>query len=124
MLPARLYTELLTPNEEYRVHVFRGEVLDYSKKYKRVNGQVVFVSPECPKNRSTGWEYLRNVEGYREGVVKRAKAAVEALGLDFGIVDLIRHNDKTYVLEVNTACGLSPRGLRAYSDKIISLANN
>jgi len=124
IMPARLYTQFLEPTEEYRVHVFRGEVVDYSKKFKRTPEGIVFVSSECPKNRATGWEYMRDVTGMREGVVLRAKAAVEALGLDFGVVDIIRHNNKSYVLEVNTACGLSSRGLQAYTNKLISLAQN
>ena len=47
---------------------------------------------------------------------------VEALGLDFGSVDIIRSNKTNYVLEVGTACGLSPYGVECYADAILALA--
>lgn len=120
---ARLYTELLSPSEEYRVHVFRGEVIDYSKKLKRVNDAWVGMSDETIKNHENGWVFIRDV-GRREGVIKRAVDAVNALGLDFGSVDVLRHNNKSYVLEVGTACGLSDIGVTAYANKIEELLNN
>lgn len=121
---APLYTKLLTPSHEYRVHVFKGTVIDYTKKMKRTeDGLVSRMEDEYVKNRAGGWEYLRDVEP-RESVKELAIAAVEALGLDFGAVDIIRHKRKNYVLEVGTAPGLSPRGLEAYSDAIIDLVTN
>ena len=42
----------------------------------------------------------------RRSISEQAIKAVETLGLDFGAVDLILHNDTPYVLEVNTAPGL------------------
>jgi len=118
---APLYTKMLVPCEEYRVHVFNGEIIDYSKKYKRVNGEIIFTNDEFVKNRSSGWEFLREV-GRREGVCMRAVQAVVALGLNFGSVDIIRHESKSYVLEVNTATGLSPKGLELYANKILEYA--
>jgi len=123
---APLYTKFMPNSEEYRVHVFKGEVIDYSKKYKRIDGELVFSNDGYVKNRANGWEFLREVE-QREGVSKRAIEAVEALGLDFGAVDVIRHRGdtgwKSYVLEVGTACGLSPKGVQAYTNKIIEYAD-
>ncbi len=60
-------------------------------------------------NLSTGFTY-RVVNGLRPvGVIPQAKAAVKALGLHFGAVDVITDIDDTaYVLEVNTAPGLGP----------------
>lgn len=118
---APLYTKMLVPCEEYRVHVFRGEIIDYSKKVKRVNGELIASNDEMIKNKGAGWEYLRDVAP-REGVSMRAIAAVEALGLDFGAVDVIRHKDRSYVLEVGTAAGLSPRGVENYVAKIMEYA--
>mgnify|MGYP001617152969 CR=1 FL=1 len=119
--PAPLYTKMLVPCEEYSVHVFRGEIIDYSKKVKRVNDEIITSNDEMIKNKGAGWEYLRDVAP-REGVSIRAIAAVEALGLDFGAVDVIRYKDKSYVLEVGTAAGLSPRGVESYVAKIIEYA--
>lgn len=116
---APLYTKLLAPSHEYRVHVFGGKVIDYTKKLKRVDGEIVHrVEDDHIRNAANGWEYIRDVEP-RESVKELAVDAIAALGLDFGAVDIIRHKRKNYVLEVNTACGLSPRGIEAYSDAII-----
>ncbi len=119
---APLYTQLLAPCEEYRVHIFRGEVIDYSKKCKRTEDGLLFSNDELIKNKSNGWEFLREVD-QREGVVTRAKTAVEALGLDFGSVDVIRYKDKSYVLEVGTAAGLSPRGVELFASAIMEYAD-
>ena len=48
-----------------------------------------------------------------------AEHAVEALGLDFGAVDIMYHENTFYVLEVNTAPGLTrTRTLEAYANEI------
>ncbi len=119
--PAPLYTEMLTPCDEYRVHIFKGEVIDYTKKVKKVDGEFVTAPEEHIKNKEHGLYFLRDVRP-REGVVLRAIQAIEALGLDFGAVDIIRHNNRSYVLEVNTAVGLSPVGVEAYANAIMQHA--
>lgn len=118
---APLYTKFLSPSNEYRVHVFRGHVIDYTKKMRRTeDGYVSRMEDEFIRNRASGWEYIRDVAP-RESVETLAIAAVQALGLDFGAVDIIRHKRKNYVLEIGTAPGLSPRGLEAYADAILEL---
>ncbi len=119
LTPAPLYTKLLTPCHEYRVHVFNGRVIDYTKKIKRVEGEIIHrADGDYVKNKVNGWEYIRDVAP-RDSVTELAISAVEALGLQFGAVDIIRHKRKNYVLEVGTAPGLSPIGLEAYADAIL-----
>jgi glutathione synthase/RimK-type ligase-like ATP-grasp enzyme len=50
-------------------------------------------------------------------------AAVSALGLDFGAVDIIwnEREDKCYVLEVNTAPGLQGSTLENYANAIMEV---
>lgn len=117
---APLYTKLLAPAHEYRVHVFKGRVIDYTKKLKETEGggYTSRIDGEYVKNFDNGWEYLRGVRP-RDSVKELAIEAVEALGLDFGAVDIIRHKKKNYVLEVGTAPGLSPRGIEAYTEAIL-----
>ncbi len=118
---APLYTELLTPATEYRVHVFKGEVIDYTKKIKRVEeGIKSRIAGDFIKNSENGWEYIRDVEP-RPSVKELAIATIEALGLDFGAVDILRHERVNYVLEVGTASGLSPMGVKAYGEAILKL---
>lgn len=114
---AKLYTRLLNPTEEYRVHVFDGEIIDYSKKVKRGDGS------DLIKSHDNGWYFIREVRP-RDGLIEMAKNVINAIGLDFGAVDIIRHDGKRYVLEVNTAVGLSEIGVKAYGDAIINIATH
>ena len=116
---APLYTRLMAPANEYRVHVFMGKVIDYTKKIKRTDDRIVSrADNDYIKNLDAGWEFIRDVAP-RESVKTLALAAIEALGLDFGSVDIIRHNRVNYFLETGTAPGLSPIGLQAYSNAIL-----
>ena len=118
---APLYTQFIPKSVEFRVHVFNGLVIDYTKKIKRVDGEVKSrVKDDLIRSNTLGWEYIRDVEP-RESVKQLAIQAIHALGLDFGAVDIIRSNRVNYVLEINTACGLSGVGLKAYADAIIDL---
>ncbi len=115
---APLYTAYVKKQEEYRYHVFMGKVVDIQRKARKMDVPAEEVN----------WQ-VRNLDGgfifAREGVVENAVAsenaimAVEALGLDFGAVDLIwnKKEDKYYVLEVNTAPGLSGATLEGYAER-------
>ncbi len=120
---APLYTKAIDNNGEYRVHVFNGEVIDYRKK-SRQREDAPTEAEKLVRNLASGWVY-------REGHLKRldrveqlAKDAIEALGLDFGAVDIIMDGaGEVYVLEVNTACGMEPRTLAKYVEAIKSKFN-
>lgn len=69
-------------------------------------------------NLNTGFTY-RLVRGKRpKGVIPNAKLAVKSLGLDFGAVDVIVHDNTPYVLEVNTAPGLSDMTMAWYAERL------
>lgn len=120
---APLYTKYIKKNREYRVHVFRydykngyplseGEphysVVDVQQKLKRQDTPTEEVNYQI-RNHHTGWIYARQDIDIPVCIIEAAKAAVRALELDFGAVDIIyneRYNT-CYVLEVNTAPGLS-----------------
>lgn len=117
---APLYTQFIPKSVEYRVHVFGGQVIDYTKKIKRVDGEVKSrIKDDRVRSHTLGWEFIRDVAP-RESVKQLAIDAVKALGLDFGSVDIIRSNKVNYVLEVGTACGLSPHGVDCYVGAILS----
>lgn len=117
---APLYVKYIKKKDEYRFHVFNGEVIDIQQKRKRrdidndeVNYQI--------RNHSNGFIYARDDVYPHCTLADLARDAVEALGLDFGAVDIIwneRHG-KGYVLEVNTACGLEGSTLDIYKNAII-----
>lgn len=114
-----MYVKYIKKAAEYRVHVFKGQVIDVQQKRKRndvpreeVNFQV--------RNHENGWVFCReNVEA-PASVTDNAISAVDALGLDFGAVDVIwnEHHQRAYVLEVNTAPGLEGTTLTNYADAI------
>jgi len=121
---APLYVQYIRKSAEYRVHVGGQEVLAIQQKRFR-NDHEASADERIIRNHRNGWIFaVENVSYPATGTEQRlreaAVAAVRALGLDFGAVDMVV--DKTsranvYVLEVNTAPGLSsPTTLRAYSE--------
>lgn len=118
VVDAPLYTAYVKKQEEYRYHVFMGKVVDIQRKARK---------REVP-DEQVNWK-VRNLDGgfifAREGVVESEQAsqdslkAIEALGLDFGAVDLIYNarENKYYVLEVNTAPGLAGSTLAGYAER-------
>lgn len=124
LVAAPLYTAYVKKQEEYRYHVFMGQVVDIQRKARK---------RDVPDD-AVNWQ-VRNLDGgfifAREGVVaspvasEEAVKAVAALGLDFGAVDLIYNarEDKYYVLEVNTAPGLSGTTLDGYKQRFEEVFN-
>lgn len=118
---APLYTRGVTNTGEYRVHVLGGDVILYQKKSRRVdeNGNIVTAEGEAAdvRNLASNWVYRTGNLRRLERVEDLAVNAVEALGLDFGAVDIIKdEGGNVYVLEVNTAPGLgNSQTLAAYT---------
>lgn len=120
---APLYVQYVKKKQEYRIHVFMGEVIDVQRKARKL---------DVP-DEEVNWQ-VRNLEGgfiyAREGVELdeeprlQALAAVEALGLHFGAVDVIwnEREDEYYVLEVNTAPGLTGTTLDKYVEAFKGVA--
>lgn len=115
---APLYTKYLGDNrDEYRVHIFMGRVIDYAKRVPSREYE-----PEIQvRGNEHGWVLARNVERSKQ-VYTLALEACNALGLDFGAVDIVRTNSgKVYVLEVNTAPSLNEDGIEIYTKAILRL---
>ena len=122
MVKAPLYTRYIKKKDEYRVHVIQGQVVDVQRKMR---------DRSVPDDQ-VDWQ-IRNLAGGfifgREGLVpcerlaNIAVAAVAALELDFGAVDIIynERSDAYYVLEVNTAPGLEGTTLQIYADTFNSI---
>lgn len=111
---APLYTQYIKKAEEYRIHVVKGKVIDRQRKARRLTEENVNWRV---RNHANGFIFQRNDIEIPKGVEEQAILTVEALGLDFGAVDLI-YNAKqgiAYVLEVNTAPGLEGSTVESYS---------
>lgn len=125
---ARLYTRGVQNHGEYRVHVFMGEVILYQKKSRRYVDEDVVDVPSQPesdvRNLASGWVYRTENLRRLERIEQLAIDAINAIGLDFGAVDIIKDRDGlVYVLEVNSAPGLGNTKTReAYVSAFQSLA--
>lgn len=122
MLPnAPLYVKGIENHGEYRVHVVNGQVIDYIKKRRR-NGEPATEEQLAVRNLANGWVYTRENLRRLERIEQLAISAVSALGLDFGAVDIIKdENGDVFVLEVNTACGMSETTLNSYVSAFSSM---
>lgn len=122
---APLYVKYKKKRNEYRVHVFNGTVL--SVQEKRRDSEVERDEDQrMIRNHDNGWVFCREDVTVTPELENIAKDAVNALGLDFGAVDVIYNQKENayYVLEVNTAPGLQGTTLDEYADAIINLYNN
>ncbi len=111
---APLYTKYLKNKQEYRVHVFNGEVFHIQQKRRVSNGTVVDTQI---KSKANGWRFcIRNLSP-PESLEGTAIAAVDALGLDFAAVDILfnTYHSRLAILEINSAPGIqNPTTLAKY----------
>lgn len=114
MVSAPLYVKGIENHGEYRVHVFRDEVISYQKKRRRVDDLPSQEDLDI-RNLASNWVYTRDNLRRLERIETLARQAISALDLDFGAVDIIKDQDgNVFVLEVNTACGMDNRTKEAY----------
>lgn len=116
--PATHFTEYIPFDREYRVHVFNGKSIRISEKD--------FGSPIISSIRSRGNRFkvevafsMRKPTHPVRRIRRAAKAAVKALGLDFGAVDVLEKDGRAYVLEVNSAPGLGGSTPALYADAFL-----
>ena len=117
IVSAPLYTLHSKHRDEYRVHIFKGEVLDVQKKKRKLG---FTGSSSGIRNHSSGWIYARTDVAIPDMLCPIAIQAVELLGLDFGAVDIGHkvNDNKFFVFEVNTAPGLEGSTLDKYTKAI------
>ena len=100
------FMEFVEAPREYRVHIFLGKSIRISEKLfgrtgATARGDYITGKPE------------HNIKHVR----KAAKKAVEAVGLDFGAVDILADDTTCWVLEVNSAPSLGGSMPRLYAEK-------
>jgi glutathione synthase/RimK-type ligase-like ATP-grasp enzyme len=115
LVNAPLYTKDCKHKDEYRVHVFKGRVIDMQQKKKRLNGTS---GGTGIRNHYNGWIFAREGIDVPPVVLEASVLAVNKLGLDFGAVDIGYHalSDSPFLLEVNTAPGLTGTTLVKYTE--------
>ena len=124
LVKAPLYVVYQPKKSEYRVHVLAGEVVDVQRKARdqsipndQVNWQI--------RNHQFGFVFVRDedISNIPKPVLTDALNAVKMCGLDFGAVDVI-YNQKmnsAYVLEINTAPGLTGTTLAGYQERLAAV---
>lgn len=114
---AQLYTKAVMGNRrEFRVHVFKGKIIYIQQKRRRDGWQDQSGYSNLVRNHASGWIYATQSATPINAAAKReAIKSVAALGLDFGAVDIITNREDAFVLEVNTAPGMTGTTLEVYS---------
>lgn len=121
LVPSPLYTKYVLKKHEYRIHIFQGEIITIQRKALRegmpndkVNWKV--------RNVANGFIFARNEDNPTpEDVITQAKNAFNSVeGLDFCSVDVIwnEYKKEAYVLEINTASGLTGSTIKDYAEAV------
>lgn len=132
-VPAPLYTKYVRKEAEYRVHCTNDDVP--SESYFNTTSWVFDVQRKIKdpaftgepnwrvRNHQNGFIYVRDNIQVPEDVKRQAVQAFEASGLDFGAVDVIwnQHRQEAFVLEINTAPGLTGRTVQSYKEALTSI---
>ena len=108
-----LYTLHLRHKREFRIHVFKGRVIDMVEKRKRrgFEDRNAYI-----RNYHNGYVFTREGLQVPDCVSSEAIRATAVLGLDFGAVDVAfrEKENKAYVFEVNTAPGIEGTTIQSY----------
>jgi hypothetical protein len=117
---APLYTCYFKGRDEYRIHVANGKVIDRQQKRRRRDENGETNARNEVRNLENGWVFCREGVDAPQMADSAAIRAVQALGLDWGAVDLKVNAQRTRigVLEVNTAPGLEGTSLQVYAQAI------
>jgi len=116
---AKLYVQYKKKKHEYRVHVFEGCVIDVAQKKRKVGHEN---RDNQIRNHANGWVFAREEISPPANLSTIALSACNALGLHSGAIDIIwnEHENKCYVLEINSAPGIEGTTCKYYANQIIA----
>jgi glutathione synthase/RimK-type ligase-like ATP-grasp enzyme len=117
-----LYVKYIKKQDEYRVHIVQNRAIDVAQKRRNTDVADADVNWKI-RTHDNGFVYCREDLEVPDSVKEEALKAVEAVGLSFGAVDVIynRHRGQAYVLEINTAPGLTGTTLERYTEALKEL---
>ena len=120
-LNCKLWVKYIKKQEEYRVHIAFGQVIDVQRKVLRKTDDLgEKIDPKTIDFRirsfRNGFIFQREGINPDKDVIHQATLAMALSGLDFGAVDVIwnSHDQQAYVLEINTAPGLEGQTVDNY----------
>ncbi len=119
---APVYTKYTKKKREFRVHIFKGNVVAVTEKRKKTaweNGRDTKI-----RNLANGYVFCHSITNpLPTGLLELAVLASNLVSSDFIGVDLI-HNEKQdqlYVIEVNSAPGISGSNVDSYVQHILGV---
>ena len=123
IVDAPLYVKYVPKKREFRVHTFNGNFYVTEKKRMAVERRPENFNKYI-RNHSNGWVFCREMEPVPEAVLLQAEAAVNALNLVFGAVDVGWHPEHgVCVYEVNTAPGCDNETALWYANNFVRPSN-
>lgn len=117
------YVKHVDVKEEYRAHVFKGEILRFSLKMpsEKFLEKGEKINPHFKIGNGWTFSYKNYKDQVPKTLLKAAKDAIDALGYDFGGVDVaLLKNGDPIVFEVNSAPWLGGEMQEAYAKRIIA----
>jgi len=117
---APLYTQYKNRTDEYRVHFVGENLIKFARKGRKLEVPDEEVNWKV-RNLAGGFIYaLSTFEEMPGEVIEACQDYANNTSLDFGAIDVIYHkpSDRAYILEVNTAPGLSGSTIEAYAEAL------
>lgn len=113
------YSKKLSLVSEFRIHSFQGKSIRAGIKAPRIDADKPASIHPWIRSWDGGWRILYDGVSSKKAHRELAHAAVSALGLDFGAVDIgVDAAGALIVLEVNRAPGLDGRTIDCYAEAI------
>lgn len=117
----QLYTKGLLDSIEYRVAVCNGKAFRVHRRYPEDGIE----HDPYVRSHKKGWRFsLCRLDWVKKNMLAEAVKAVQALGLNFGAVDLLMYDGLPYVLEVNTAPGHEGETTKLYIKELNEAITN
>lgn len=128
LVRAPLYVKYVKKQDEYRVHVGKeirpdgtiSHIIDVQQKRRRHDHD----NPNFQiRNLANGFIYAREGVEPPDCVLDVARRAINCTDLDFGAVDVIYNarEERAYVLEINTAPGITGTTVERYRDYFLNM---
>ena len=115
-----VYTKYKKKKREFRVHVFKDQVVNVTEKKRRKE----FDGERDTKirNLANGYVFVQSVENEPEGLRELALKAAGVSKSDFRGVDIgyNEKKDELFVIEVNSAPGIQGTNVQKYLDAIVN----
>lgn len=120
LVNAPLYVKYKKKRSEFRVHVFKGTIIHVAEKRRMRRERRPEQFDGFIRNLTNGWIFASTDVVEPSDLRALALSACGCLGMDFGAVDIVwnERENKSYLLEVNSAPGLEGITLTKYAQAI------